>query len=353
MRNTRYVWIAAILFLAESPTFLSAQNAKEIMSREPAKLVETLKSAQASVFEKAKACQRLAVVGAKDAIPSLVPLLADSKLNLYARFALEGIPDPAVDQALREATKTLRGRQLVGVLDSIGQRKDAQAVGLLDRFLADGDPAVASAAAGAMGRIGTPAATEILRARLDKQSPVKTAIADACLACAEGLAATGKKAEAVALDEAVAKSSLPKHIQVAALLGRFRIQGTGAKDLLLAQIDAKDEAFFNLGLAVARQMPGADVTAALAARLEKLSPKRQALLLRAGRSQGSGAARAGLSSQQEPFGNRARGGGICIGQAWRRLGGGVPSRRRPGRWTGCRNGERGPQDPARNESSTA
>ena len=52
-------------------------------------------------------------------------------MNLYARFGLEGIPDPAVDEALREAATKLQGRQLVGVIDSIGQRKDAKAVDLL------------------------------------------------------------------------------------------------------------------------------------------------------------------------------------------------------------------------------
>ena len=88
-----------------------------------AQLIELLQKPDASAFEKAKACQRLAVVGSKAAIPALVALLPDPNLNLYARFGLEGIPDPAVDEALRTAALTLQGRQLVGVLDSIGQRE--------------------------------------------------------------------------------------------------------------------------------------------------------------------------------------------------------------------------------------
>jgi len=63
--------------------------------------------------------------------PALVALLPDEKLNLYARFALEAIPDPAVDDALREAAARLQGRQLVGVINSLGKRKDAKALDLL------------------------------------------------------------------------------------------------------------------------------------------------------------------------------------------------------------------------------
>ena len=85
----------------------------------------------------------------------------------------------------------------------------------------------------------------------------------------------------MALYEAVAKAALPKYMQIGALAGQFRLQKAEAKDLLLAQIRPQDKAYFKLGLAVARGMPGADVTAALAGELEKLPAERQALLLRA------------------------------------------------------------------------
>ncbi len=119
MRTIRYAACVMAVVLAVGPTLVRAQtfpaqtNSKEILARTPAQLVETLKNPAASVFEKAKACQRLAVVGTKDAIPALAALLPDEKLNLYARFGLEGIPDPAVDEALRNAAVKLHGRQQV------------------------------------------------------------------------------------------------------------------------------------------------------------------------------------------------------------------------------------------------
>jgi HEAT repeat protein len=272
---------AAILGATLAGSATAQSNSKEIMAKPTAELVELVKSPDASAFEKAKACQRLAVVGTSDAIPALAALLADEKLNLYARFALEAIPDPAADDALRTAATKLEGRQLVGVINSIGKRKDAQALDLLKGLMGHADKAVAMAAAHAIGNVGTVEAAAILTEALAKDSPMKRCLGDGALACAEGLAAAGKQAEAIALYQTVAKSSVPKYMQIGALDGQFRLQKTAAKDLLMAQIRSEGKADFQLGLSVARWMPGADVTATLAGELEKLPAERQALLLRA------------------------------------------------------------------------
>lgn len=272
---------AAILGASLASSTLAQSNSKEIMAKPAAELVELVKSPDATVFEKAKACQRLAVVGTGDAIPALVALLPDEKLNLYARFALEAIPDPAVDEALRDAASQLTGRPQVGVINSIGKRKDAQALALLKGLMGHSDQAVASAAAHAIGSVGTVEAAAILTETLAKESPVKRCVGDGALACAEGLAAAGKQADAIALYQTVARAAVPKYMQIGALDGQFRLQKTAAKDLLLVQIRSEDKANFKLGLSVARWMPGADVTAALAGELDKLPAERQALLLRA------------------------------------------------------------------------
>jgi HEAT repeat protein len=273
--------IALVLLLAGAALARAQTHSKEILARPASELVELLQNPNASIFEKAKACQRLAVVGTKEAVPALVALLPDENLNVYGRFGLEGIPDPAVDAALREAATRLQGGQLVGVIDSIGQRKDSQAVELLQKLLGNADAAVASAAAGALGRIGTIPAAVALQEAIAKDSPVKIWIADAALACVDGLVAANKKAESATLLDAVGHAELPKHLEVAILAAQLRLQGAAGKDLLLAQIRNPDEAFFSLGLAAAREMPGADVTAALAAELDKQPPERQAYLLRA------------------------------------------------------------------------
>ena len=61
-----------------------------------------------------------------------------------------------------------------------------------------------------------------------KAAPGNSPLADACLACAEGLAAAGKSDEALALYNIVDKADVPKHLKVAALDGQFRIQKSDA-----------------------------------------------------------------------------------------------------------------------------
>ena len=98
------------------------------------KLVAVLKS-DASQKEKADACRELARIGTKDAVAPLAALLPDEKLSHMARYGLETIPSSAVDKALREAAGKLQGRLLVGVIGSIGVRRDTKAVKLLAKLL--------------------------------------------------------------------------------------------------------------------------------------------------------------------------------------------------------------------------
>ncbi len=289
MRMLKFGWIGAFLIVATTAAVVSAQtNSQEIMAKPEAELIEILKNPNATNFEKAKASQRLAVIGTKAAIPALATMLPDQNMNVYARFGLEGIQDSAVDDVLRDAATKLQGSQLIGVIDSIGQRRDAKAAGLLKGLLSNADPTVVSIAAGALGQIGTPEAAAALQEAVAKKSPAQKAIADGCLIGADRLAADGRKAEAVALLEAVDKTDLPVFVKTAALGGRLRILQGDAKDLLLAQVRNPDQAYFDLGLSYARQIPGAAITAALTDELKNLAPERQALLLRA------------LADRQEP-----------------------------------------------------
>lgn len=280
MRKTRFIMFAVALATMAGPVW-GQTNAKQILAMSPAELIVIVERADAPVFDKAKACQRLAVVGGADAVPGIVALLAHESLNVYARTALENIDDPAAAAALREATARLQGRPLLGLINSIGQRRDAQAVTLLEGLLPHGDPAVASAAAGALGRIATPEAAVVLTEALGKDSPAKNQIADASLACGEGLLEGGNEPAAVAMWERVSDADVPKHIKAAAIGARLRARGAAAKDLLVAQLRHEDRTYFNVGLAAARTMPGDEITAALASELETLSPERQSLLLRA------------------------------------------------------------------------
>ena len=280
--------LAAVL-LAQAPAPLFSRDAAA-PGEEEQRLIALLES-DAAVFEKAKACQRLAVIGTEKAVPALAALLENEELAHYGRFGLEPIPHPSAGDALRRAMERLDGKLLVGVINSIGVRRDAKALDGLRQRLAGEDPDVAAAAAAAMGRIGTSEAAETLRQALaSSRGRLRVAVAGSCLPCAESLIARGERGEAIALYQTVRRTELPGNIQRAALRGEILARQADGVPLLLEQLAKGDEASFDLGLFLARQLPGSEVTRGLVARLGELTPSRRARVIGALGDRGDAAA---------------------------------------------------------------
>jgi HEAT repeat protein len=253
-------------------------------------LIQVLRS-DAPPDQKALTCKKLAIYGTDKAVPALAPLLADERFASWARIALEAIPGPAPDKALRKAAGKLRGRLLVGVINSIGVRWDARAVSMLARKLNDSDTEVASAAAVSLGKIGGPqAANALMRSLGNAPEPVRPAIAEGCIRCAENFLAGGKRADAVQLYDAVRQSALPMQKILEGIRGAILARGSAGIPLLLAQLQSNERQHFNIGLRVARELPGTEATEAVAGAFREATPDRQPLLLLALAERGDAAA---------------------------------------------------------------
>jgi len=192
------------------------------------KLIAVLKS-DAPLKDKADACRVLSLVGTKDSVAPLAALLGDEKLSHLARYGLEPIPDPAVDEALRSALGTLKGRPLIGVIGSLGVRRDAKAIESLAGLLKDADPEVAQAAARSLGRIGGAAAAQALEGALDGASAAnRLALAEGLFRCADKLVAGGKNAEALAICDKLNRPDSPEQVrESAARKARFLREEAG------------------------------------------------------------------------------------------------------------------------------
>lgn len=285
IRENRYfVWCVALvagaaLLTTVSPTIATAADSQVSQQEGELKLISVLQS-DAPPEEKAITCKRLAVYGTENAVPALASLLADEHLTSWARIALEVIPGPAADAALRDAMGKVQGRVLIGVINSIGVRRDAGAVSLLAEKLKDSDVGVASAAAVALGCIGGDQAAKILEQALAEASPVvRPAVAEGCVRCAEKYLAEAKAAEAKKLYDAVCLADVPKQRVLEATRGAILARGSAGVSFLMEQLRSADKGRLGIGLRTARELPGRDVTEALAAELNELSPDRQPLLL--------------------------------------------------------------------------
>jgi len=222
---------------------------------DPASLIATLQSADASLHDKALACKQLAVVGDESAVPVLASLLADERLSHYARFALEPIPGKAVDAALRDALGKVPGLLKLGVINSIGVRRDAEAVPALKELLASDDLALADAAASALARIGTPdSAASLIEALATAEGQRANIIADALVVGADVARRDGNQDQAVTMYRAIRGAKLPSRYIVAALHGEVLSAGDDGLALWEESAKSADDAIFAAAMGLARHL---------------------------------------------------------------------------------------------------
>ncbi|MBI5382251.1 MAG: hypothetical protein HZA31_10160 [Opitutae bacterium] len=125
------------------------------------KLLAVLIRSDCTAAARAFVCQMLARIGTAACVPALAALLRDAATADDARFALETLPDPAVDAALRDALSSLAGPAKAGLIGSIAIRNDKAALPALQSIAQDAaEPAlVRETAARAVARLNRPAAT--------------------------------------------------------------------------------------------------------------------------------------------------------------------------------------------------
>ena len=170
-------------------------------------------------------CRKLMVIGTAASVPALAALLADKDLSHMARYALERIPAPEAAQALRDALPKLSGALKMGVIGSLGVRRDAASVPAWR-------PCSAMPTRRWPARPRSPWAT-FARRKLPRpwreakptKAEAKLAATDASLACAERLLADGKKAEAMAVYKSFVGDDQPKHVRLAATRGMLACAG--------------------------------------------------------------------------------------------------------------------------------
>jgi len=272
MLKSRICVLSVVTLLAAGIERLPAQTVAS--KSDEGKLIATLTSASASRKDKADACRQLSIIGTSKAIAPLASLLGDPEMSHMARYALEPIPDPAVDQVLRDALGKLSGRPLIGVITSIGVRRDAQAVEPLMKMLTEGQvsPEAMGAVVRTLGQIGNPAASQVLIASLDHAPPEGMLdVYEGLFRCAETLAADGNRDEAKAIYDRLRQEKGPHQVRAGALRGAILIRsGSERAALIQEHLRSDDYVLFAVTCQTALDLPEAAITAALTESLPQL-----------------------------------------------------------------------------------
>ncbi len=282
MTTSKKNLILLVVLLLAIAAHSFGQTVPPATPEEEAKLIAVLKS-DASLKQKVDACRQLSVIGTKTAVAPLAALLGDEKLSHNARYALEPIPDPSVDEAFRDALGKLKGTPLVGVIGSVGVRRDARAVRPLAGFLSNSDAEVAQAAARALGSIGNRRATRVLQRALPGVSAGnRLAFCEGLLRCAESLAARGRQDQALAIyDQLRNMKEAPHQVRGGALRSAILARGPEGIPLLKQHLGSDDYILFSAAVQASLKMSGGGVTDALTSGLKGLSPDNQILIISA------------------------------------------------------------------------
>jgi len=227
-------------------------------------------------------CRQLRLIGTKESVPTLTVMLTDPKTSDMVRYALERIQDPAADEALCYSLGKTSGKMKVGVINSLGERGDTGSVTPLSELLSDPDKEIAQAAAAALGKIADqPAAAKLSEALKQSSGDWHAVLADACLVCANKFAASGNKSAALAIYKELYVPAEPMQIRSAAMEGMIAAEPEKAVGLVVDVLKGSDPAMQAEAISFTRQIPGKEMTQALAAEMPNLSPAGQVQLLSA------------------------------------------------------------------------
>lgn len=215
-----YDWGQSRLALTEVSEMIKKAHSSPVELKKIEKSLLSVLTSDAKRAGKQFVCRELSIIGTDQSVPVLGNMLTDEETSDMARYALERIPGTAVNDALRSALRTAKGKPKVGIINSLGQRRDRRAVRALGRLVSDPDQMVATAAAAALGQIADTRATEALATAKDKTSgKLRMLVLDSYLRCADQLVAEGDKAKALAIYKELQKDGNPAPIRTAALRG--------------------------------------------------------------------------------------------------------------------------------------
>ncbi len=254
-----------------------------------ATLLKVIQSTEASDVDRANAFEKIGDIAGEEAVTPLVGFLDDAKWSHYARFALQKMEGEQVTQALLKSLDTLQGDLKLGVIGTLGRRRDAIAVAPLAKLLADADAEAAESAATALGWIGTTDAAAVLTEAFGAERDFnrRDSLAHALLAVGQRLEKTGNAEAAIGVFDLLRDAEVPKACRIGATQHAILARGAQGVDLMIEQLNSPDPDLFQVGLAVSRVLLGEPSSKGLIAALEaEYSLNRQVLLIQAMKDRG-------------------------------------------------------------------
>jgi len=258
----------------------------DIVKRVEKRFLELLQRDATTPAGKQYICKKLSIIGTEDSVPVLAAMLTKKALSPemqpadMARYALERIPAASAGRALLQALDETSGKVKIGIINSLGRRREKRAVTKLAAILNDPDEEVVGAAMAALGEIGTIEAADALSRPPQGLKPqVRIIWADACLACAERLLEQGQTGKALQIYNFLYRPEQPEPIRLAAFRGRILAEPEIASSALMAALASRDERMQSMAIGLLRQIHQRQVIKTIAENYSRLAVSSQVRVL--------------------------------------------------------------------------
>ena len=223
--------------------------------------------------------QEIQCIARKDAAPAVAKFVLDEDLYDPAIRVLESLGDTA--DLIRPALASAKGRNRLAVIQALGRMRDTKAVADLLKESSSDLPDARVAAREALGNIGQAQAADTLLAAADAAKDFERfRSTEAVLVLAKRLAAADNKKDAERIYRKLWESRTAaeeRQIRIAALTGLAEVRGD-IKDIFAAmQVD--EPQVRAAAIALARALPGQDVTMTCVEAMKKAAGVERANLL--------------------------------------------------------------------------
>jgi len=260
----------------ENLTIFAELVRSSIDSREDKKILEkgmlTFLKTDATFAGKQFVCKQLSIIGTEEAVPTLAPMLLKKETSDIARYALERIHGRRVDKALRDALPKTKGKVKVGIINTLGQRKDKRSVKIFGKLLYDSNKEIANAAASALGKIANARTSDVLAKAKDKtKGSIKLTVLDSYLMCADKFNADKNQTKAAEIYKELFAAEYSFPVRSAALRGLITTSGDKGGEIIVKILKTEEDKIKTTAISLIRELPQSQKVKNIAAELPNIS----------------------------------------------------------------------------------
>ena len=244
------------------------------------RLLAILRRSDATFAARQAICQRLGAILAQsapkattDGYKPLGTMLLDDRDSDLARLALDPAPGAVVESMFTGALAKTSGRTRLALIDTLARRRVGNAVPALTGLLSDKDGATATAAARALGEIGTPAAEAALRAA---KNPAPATVGQARLQATSRLPAADAQRVSRELQD---DKKLPAALRAAAFRRSLDLDQASSAARIASALATSDWLFKQVALEAASEALTPDRAGVLIAKLATWDSPTQAAVI--------------------------------------------------------------------------